>query len=118
MSTREKIVIGFSIDELREQYIYHNCGHWFDKGAMRFFGTRLGAFKRLSDTAAAFITTEKNPIGERKASVRIATLTHKKRKDSWFEVKIEISTLGEFHSLTKSQANTRLKNITLKDIQE
>lgn len=118
MSTREKIVIGFSIEELREQYLYHNCGHWFDKDTMRFFGTRLGTFKRLSDTLAAFITTEKNPSGERKASLRIAKLTHEKRSDGWLNVKIDIRTFGEFHALTKAQANTRLKNITLKDIQE
>ena len=118
MSTREKIIIGFSIEELREQYIYHNCGHWFDKDTMRFFGTRLGEQKRISDTEAAFVTTEKNPSGERKASVRLATLTHEKREDGWFNVKIDIRTIGEFHSLTRAQAKTQLKKLPMKDVQE
>lgn len=45
-------------------------GHWFSKGSMRFFATRLSAKVYPFPGGAAFVTSEQGPHGPRLYSVR------------------------------------------------
>jgi len=57
---------------IERDYSRRNGGHWFDKDAMRFFGTRYASgFLDLPHARVTlFITTEKPPHGPRAASIR------------------------------------------------
>ena len=82
----------------------HN-GHWFDASSMRFFRSRLpqGGYK-LGDKVY-FISSEQftglyEPDGKRLYTIRV--MDYKTG---------DINTYGEFNKMTKSEANTALKNI-------
>jgi hypothetical protein len=63
---------GNCLANLERDYAARNGGHWFDRDAMRFFGTRFAS--GFLDVPAArttlFVTTEKPPHGPRRASLR------------------------------------------------
>ena len=107
--------IFYSIEDLERAYTYNLMGHWFDRDTMRFFGTRLTShFKNLGRNTYAFITTEQNPSGVRRASIRIAKVRRKAKVFCGYT--IEIYTLGEFHSMSLSQAARKLNKLTQRDV--
>lgn len=75
--------------------------HWFDKGAMRFFRTRLPRFALRCDDVAWFVTSEKPPSGERAYTLRrydFATRT--------------VSTVGELLAYaTRAQAEAAARDL-------
>lgn len=100
----------YSIEDLKRDYERTSQGHWFDKDTMRFFKTRLTSnFKMLSETSYAFVTTEKNPSGERAASIRIATIESNTEKFCGYNIKI--NTFGDFHSLSLKNAIKIMNNL-------
>lgn len=105
--------IAWSSQELVNQYKYLSSGHFFDKDTMRFFNSRITEnYKRVSDTVAYFITTERAPNGKRKATIRKAELVQYIRaSDGFAKEKIEINTVGEFNKLTLAQAKRELNKI-------
>lgn len=76
--------------------------YWFSPDTMRFFKTRLPDFGYLLGDDYYFITTEQNFRGERLASIR------KMNSQG------EIDTIGEFHSLTRTEARRILAHDILK----
>lgn len=89
-------------------------GHFFDRETMRFFKSRVtDNFRRLSDTEAVFITTERGPsIGSKRlATVRKAVIKNIRREDGALVSKVEIDTLGEFNALSLYKAKNVLKNL-------
>lgn len=106
-------LIAWSSEELVNQYNYLSSGHFFDKNTMRFFNSRITSnYRRLSDTEALFITTEKGPNGIRAATIRRARLVHYVREsDKRPKVRIEITTEGEFNAMTLAQAKRLMARI-------
>jgi len=105
---KKQYPIFYSVECLRDYYNRTSQGHWFDPATMRFFGTRLNDFRKLSDSRYAFVSTERSPSGDRKASIRLVTL---KRDKSFCGLKISIETLGDFHSMTLRTAQKKLKGL-------
>lgn len=100
----------YKIEDLRREYERTSQGHWFSQDTMRFFGTRLTSnFKIKNEKTYFFITTEKNFSGERRASIRKCTL--KKDSKNFYGYKMEIGTVGDFHSLSLYQAKLILKGL-------
>lgn len=105
MKTKVEYPTFYGIDEVAR---YHR-GHWFSQDTMRFFGTRLTShFKRIAKNKYLFVTTERNPSGVRKATLRLAVVK-KVKGGPWFETSIE--TYGDFHSMTLAQAARQLSKI-------
>ncbi len=98
--------IAWNSKELIDQYNYLSSGHFFDRDTIRFFKSRItDNYRRLSDTEALFITTEKGPDNVRKATIRRAKLIKYTRESDGRECeKITIDTVGEFNTLTLAQA--------------
>jgi len=92
--------------DLIEMYSATNSGHFFDPDTMRFFKSRVtDNYRRLSDTAALFITTERGPSGvTRKATIRRAELVAHIREDGRECQKIKIETVFEFNTVSLAQA--------------
>lgn len=106
MKSKFTYPIFYGVDEVER---YHR-GHWFSKATMKFFGTRLTShFKRVSKNKYVFITTERNPSGERLATLRLAIVKQVKRGQPFF--KTDIETLGDFHSMTLPQAVREFKKL-------
>lgn len=107
--------IAYGSDELVTQYNYLSSGHFFDKDTMRFFKSRItGNYRRLSDTEALFITTERGPVeaSKRLATIRRATLvTYIRESDKRECQKIIIDTEGEFNTLSLAQAKRIMAKI-------
>lgn len=78
---------GNCLANIERDYARRNRGHWFDKDAMRFFGTRYAS--GFLDIAPArvtlFVTSEKPPHGPRRASIR-----------AYFWDSAQVDTLGPF----------------------
>jgi hypothetical protein len=104
------ITIAWGTDELVTQYNYLSSGHFFDRDAMRFFNSRLtGNYKRIDDSNALFITTEKAPNGKRMATIRKAQLFKYTRESDGRECfKINIHSVTEFNTLTLPKAKKLL----------
>lgn len=78
----------------------HPGGHWFDKGAMRWFKTRLPRVAYQGAAGTLFVTSETNPSGQTRFSVRV----QKQNGD--------IDTVGEFHSFaTRADAVAEIKRL-------
>lgn len=76
-----------SIQEIEKLYSPGIGRHWFDADTMRFFRTRLAdCGYKAADGTIYFASTEKNPSGVRKGSIRR------------FMGPGKIATVGEFHS--------------------
>lgn len=105
--------IAWSSKELINQYQYLSSGHFFDRDTMRFFNSRLtGNYRRIDDYTALFITTEKGPSGERKATIREAKfVTYERESDGRHCQKIEINTIGEFNAMSLAQAKRALDRV-------
>ncbi len=105
--------IAWSTQELVAQYKQLSSGHFFDADTMRFFKSRItGNYRRLSDTEALFITTEKGPDNVRKATIRRATLVKYIRESDGRECeKIIIDTMGDFYKLNLAQAKRLMKKL-------
>jgi hypothetical protein len=77
--------VGFA--EVREFYARtHPEGYWFEPASMRFFKTKLPAIAYETAAGLLFITSEVNPSGEKRYSIR------RQEADG------NINTVGEFHS--------------------
>jgi hypothetical protein len=99
--------IAHSSGMLVKQYQDLNSGHFFDPSTMKFFSSRvLSDYKRLSNTAALFITTDKPPHGVRVASVRLARL---------IDNRIVINTL-EPSFVPIKQAKAMIKSLGLEEV--
>lgn len=107
------LTIAWGSDELVTQYQYLSSGHFFDKDTMRFFSSRVtGNYRRLSDTEALFITTEKGPSNVRRATIRRATLVKFVRESDGREChKIEIDTVGGFNEMNLSKAKSAMAKV-------
>ena len=107
--------IAYNEQDLINQYNYLNSGHFFDRDTMRFFKSRVTCnYKRISDTVAYFITTEKGPLSDSKrlATIRRAELkSYIRESDKRQCFKIEIDTVGEFNSMTMYRAKKVLEGI-------
>jgi len=68
--------------------------HWWDKGSMRYFGTRAGEQVYHGSGGIYFVTSEKPPHGPRAYSVR------QYKPDTHY-----IDTVGEFCSMSRAQAH-------------
>jgi len=75
-------------------------GHWFDRDTLRFFSSRIARIAYCSDAGdvAFFVSSEQPPNGTRAYSVRRCDMTTGK-----------IDTVGQFCSMTASQARDRAK---------
>jgi hypothetical protein len=107
--------IFYSIQDLEWAYTRNSMGHWFSRDTMRFFDTRLTShFRNLGRNTYAFITTEKNPSGVRRASIRIAKVRRKAKVFCGYT--IDIRTYGDFNSMTTARAARDLDKLKLKDL--
>ncbi len=100
--SKEKLIMGSNITELYNAYKNTKSGHFFDDATMDFFGSRLTyEFRRLSDKAALFITSEKRGFEDtrRTNNLRLAVIN---------DGKINISTVER--SLTLGQAKKLMQN--------
>jgi hypothetical protein len=61
-------------------------GHWFDKGSMRFFNTKLPRNAYEGDAGILFVTSEVDPSGHKAYSIR------RQLPDG------DIATVGNFHA--------------------
>lgn len=88
--------------EVRRYYANHQPeGHWFDRGSMDFFKTKLplNAYE-LRTGGIYFVTRETNPSGEKRFSVRRQ------------KVNGDIDTVGELHAYkTAALARAAIKEI-------
>lgn len=107
------MTIAWDSNELITQYNNLSSGHFFDKDTMRFFKSRVTEnYRRLNDTEALFITTEKGPSGKRLATIRHAVLKDYIREpDGRKCYKISIQTLGDFNQITLAQAKREMQKI-------
>ena len=65
----------WNVKDLIKLYKDTNSGHFFDKATLDFFDSKISNhFTRLNDESALFITTEKAPDAERRATIRLAKL--------------------------------------------
>jgi hypothetical protein len=87
--------------EVREFYERNNPdGHWFDAGAIRFFKTRLPKIAYETNAGLLFITSEVNPSGDKRYSVRRQAVSG------------DIKTVGEFHLYkTRDAALAEIKRL-------
>lgn len=75
-------------------------GHWFDADTLRFFKCRLPAYAYDSDAGRFFVTSEEDPSGDRRYTVR----------EQLHDGKIE--TVGPFHVWkTRDVALAKLKEV-------
>ena len=75
-------------------------GHWFDAGAIRFFKTRLPKIAYETNAGLLFITSEVNPSGDKRYSVRRQAVSG------------DINTVGEFHfHKTRAAALAEIKRL-------
>jgi hypothetical protein len=105
--------IAWGSKELVNQYNYYSSGHFFDADTMRFFKSRVtDNYRRLSDTEAVFITTERGPSDIRKATIRRAKLVEYVRESDGRQcLKVEIDTVGEFNGMTLAKAKRELEKL-------
>lgn len=90
-----------TIEEIKSQA----KGHFFDNGASRFFSSRYPQTGYRKGNKAYFITSEQfkglyEPDGKRLYTIRQLDYTTG-----------DVDTVGDFNKLTKSQAQTALKNL-------
>lgn len=83
----------WSINDLENHYKRNDGGHWFDKATMKFFNSRLSDAIYYGKKHIYFVSSEVNPSGVRRYSVR-----------KYNPEEIEIYTVGEFFSYNSLQA--------------
>jgi len=99
----------YSVEDIERDYIRTSQGHWFDKDTKKFFKTRFtDAFRILDEKNYLFVTTEKSPFGDRKASLRLCKVTPDKKKHCGYRV--DIHTIGNFNSMTLYEAKKLMLN--------
>ena len=95
---------------IREYYEIKPGGHWFSKDTMRFFKSRLPDYAYLKGNNAYFITSESDFSG----SNRLYSIREFNRNTG------QIETIGEFNSMTKTEARRELAhnilNYRIKDL--
>jgi len=74
--------------------------HWFDPDTMRFFKTRVSDKVYQGQGGVYFVTSEEDPSEERAYSVR-----------KFDPATAEIDTIGDFHSLDRSQAHREARRL-------
>ncbi len=110
----QTLSIAWNSKDLVNQYNYYSSGHFFDKDTMRFFSSRVTEnYKRVSDTVAYFITTEKAGFRDstRVATIRRAELIRHVRECGYETLKVKIDTVGDFARLSLYQAKKALASI-------
>jgi hypothetical protein len=98
----ENLKMSYNVTELCNLYFATKSGHFFDDETMKFFGSKLRyEFRRLSDSAALFITSEKRGFEDtrRTNNLRLAEIR---------DGKINITTVER--NLTVSQAKKLMEN--------
>lgn len=76
-------------------------GHWFSKGSMRFFNSRLPNYGYLKGDNVYFISSERFDH----KTPRLFTVRVMDRNTG------EIDTIGEFNTMTKTEARRELASI-------
>ncbi len=103
----------YSIDDLKYNYERTSQGHWFEKSGMKFFRTKLTShFRKVNDYTFLFVTTEQFVSSRGESSPRMATLrlcTIEIDKSRHCGYKMNIETIGDFNSMSISQAKTKMK---------
>lgn len=74
--------------------------HWFDPDTMRFFKTRISDKVYQGQGGVYFVTSEEDPSGKRAYSVR-----------SFDPATANIDTVGDFHSMDRSQAHREARRL-------
>lgn len=87
-----------SMDKVVSVYNNVNGGHWFSKGTMRFFNSRLSKYGYLKGDNYYFISSESN-FGGRMYTVRCMT------SDG------DINNVSEFNTLTRTEARKMLSEV-------
>lgn len=78
--------------DVRTAYALHNPdGHWFDRGSMKFFNTKLPRVAYDTTAGTLFLTSEVNPSGVKAWTVRRY-------------INGEIKTIGDFHRYSTAAA--------------
>lgn len=87
--------------EIREYYQrMQPNGHWFDAGSMKFFRTKLPKIAYATNAGHLFITSEVDPSGEKRYSIRRQRISG------------DIETVGPFHHyLTRAAAVADIKRL-------
>jgi len=101
--------IARDVGQLVRDYDRYGSGHFFSKDTMRFFKSRVtDNYRRLNDTQALFITSEKRCFDDdtRAYTLRLAEIY---LNDDGF-TKMRIETIGGFSKLTLARAKTAMKN--------
>ncbi len=83
----------------------HTNGHFFDAGSTRFFNSRYPQTGIRKGDKAYFITSEQFIGSEGHHAPRLYTIRQLDYKTG------DVDTVGDFNKLTKSQAQTALKNL-------
>ena len=109
------ISIAWNSKELINQYNHYNSGHFFDRDTMRFFASRVTEnYRRVSNSVAYFITTEKSGFNDtrRVATIRKAELIPYTRESDGYEtLRVKIETVGDFARLSLYEAKKALKGL-------
>jgi hypothetical protein len=84
---------------MKEVQEIYGEGHWFERGAMKFFGTKLPSYAHKGLGGVYFVTSEQPPHGARAFSVRKLVGPGK------------IDTIGEFCSMTKAKADLMARRL-------
>ena len=94
----------YTTKDLVDDYQRTSSGHFFDKGAMRFFNSRVQGFLRGDGSQAYFVTSERyDKNAKRMFTIRQVT---RKKSDNFHGYKYDIETVFGFQSF-KSVATAK-----------
>jgi hypothetical protein len=86
--------------EVKDRYYAGPAGHWFDADTIRFFKSRLPSAAYESDAGTFFVTSEQDPSGVRRYTVREQLPNG------------DIQTVGPFHHWpTQAAAMAKLREV-------
>ncbi len=91
--------MSYTIGKIQEE-MNADGSHWWDRGAMRSFGTRVGQQVYQGDGGIYFVTSEKPLHGPRRFSVRKYNPTEK-----------DIDTVGKFCEMSRDQAHRKAADL-------
>lgn len=102
------MTIAWDIDQLVKDYKWTSSGHFFDKDTMRFFKSKTTSmYKRIDDTTAYFVTTEKKCFDDETRVFNLRKATLRKNDNGFYKINIE--SIGTYGS--RYLANKALKGI-------
>jgi hypothetical protein len=85
--------MSYTINKIQQE-MTADGSHWWDRGTMRFFRTRVSEQVYQGEGGIYFVTSEKGPSGKRRYSVRKYDPATK-----------DIDTVGEFNEMTRDRAH-------------